>query len=334
MDWFERLTGFGEQGYAKTQSMLRVDGERMVSLANGRSFGIGRLEVVALAELRRRVAAVAPGTDVPRLRVANLVADVRRLHADPAFAGALFQVASQFNLLEMVSPDVTPEHGVTDYQHDLTQGPACAVACGAATLYRNYFVPVAGGVGQTRERQIDCLADLGTALGNEGGRLWTMRNGYALATSDGLQAIAQQLAQADPDAMDMLRGRLRVGVHADVEVTETRATGQRVTQVFCSALPVAYTRLPPSSWEPFARLVLEASYEATLAAAALNAARTGKATVLLTLVGGGAFGNDRRWIADALRRALLLYRTYPLDVRIVSHGGVAAEIERLVDEFD
>jgi len=32
------------------------------------------------------------------------------------------------------------KHGVTRYQHDHTQGPACAIACGAATIYRNYFV--------------------------------------------------------------------------------------------------------------------------------------------------------------------------------------------------
>src|SRR5437667_12141333 len=80
-------------------------------------------------------------------------------------AGALFQAASQFNLLEMVSPTVTPEHGVTRYQHDRTQGPACAIAAGAATIYRNYFAPVGGGYGQTAERQFDGLADLGDALG-------------------------------------------------------------------------------------------------------------------------------------------------------------------------
>ena len=73
-------------------------------------------------------------------------------------------MASQFNLLEMVSPTVTPEHGVTRYQHDRTQGPACAIAAGAATIYRNYFAPVGGGYGQTTERQFDGLADLGEAL--------------------------------------------------------------------------------------------------------------------------------------------------------------------------
>src|SRR4029077_13447538 len=44
------------------------------------------------------------------------------------------------------------------------QGPACAMAAGAATIYRNYFAPVDGEIGQTRDRQIDALAGVGTAL--------------------------------------------------------------------------------------------------------------------------------------------------------------------------
>ena len=81
--------------------------------------------------------------------------DVGRLHQRPEFAGALFQVASQFNMLEMVGPEVTPENGVTRYENDGTQGPACAIAAGAAAIYRNYFVPVGGSFGQTRTRQLD-----------------------------------------------------------------------------------------------------------------------------------------------------------------------------------
>ena len=45
-------------------------------------------------------------------------------------------MASQFNLLEMTGPEITPEDGVTRYAHDRTQGPACAIAAGAATVYR------------------------------------------------------------------------------------------------------------------------------------------------------------------------------------------------------
>jgi hypothetical protein len=112
--------------------------------------------------LRERAAAT--GTPAGRLKVRNLTGNVRALHQVPEFAGGLFQVASQFNLLEMMPPGITPEHGVTLYQHDGTQGPACAMAAGAAIIYRNYFVPLDGGMGQTSQRQINALAGLGQAL--------------------------------------------------------------------------------------------------------------------------------------------------------------------------
>eukprot|EP01045_Picozoa_sp_COSAG04_P042458 COSAG04_NODE_13423_length_606_cov_210.532544_1_plen_48_part_10 len=48
----------------------------------------------------------------------------------------MFQVASQFNCLEMVSPGDQPEAGITRYALDHTQGPVCAMACPAGTVYR------------------------------------------------------------------------------------------------------------------------------------------------------------------------------------------------------
>ena len=152
MDWFEKLTGFRETSYDETRAKLRVMGSHLESKINGKSYGIGELELVSLQTLRERVKSVGglPG----RLKVSVVTADVREMHRSPENAGALFQVASQFNLLEMVSPTVTPEQGVTRSQHDRTQGPACAIAAGAATIYRNYFAPVGGSIGQTTERQL------------------------------------------------------------------------------------------------------------------------------------------------------------------------------------
>jgi hypothetical protein len=103
----------------------------------------------------------------PALAASKWSAGIRALHQQLEFAGALFQVASQFKMLEMVGPQITPEHGVTRYAGDRTQGPACAMAAGAATLYRNDFVPVAGGVGQRSDRQLDGFADLGAAMAHE-----------------------------------------------------------------------------------------------------------------------------------------------------------------------
>jgi hypothetical protein len=109
------------------------------SKVNGCSCGIGEFELASLDDLRARVAS---GTGAAgRARVQIGTGDVRKMHQAPEYAGALFQVASQFNSLEMVGPSVSPEDGVSRYEHDHTQGPACAMAAGAATIYRNYFVP-------------------------------------------------------------------------------------------------------------------------------------------------------------------------------------------------
>lgn len=328
-DWFERLAGFREDGYAATQQQLSIDGDELVSSVNGKRYGVGEFSLPTLAELRGRVNPVRG----QRTSVGALIGDARRLHADPQFAGALFQVASQFNVLEMTSERVTPEHGVTRYAHDYTQGPACALAAGAATIYRNYFVAVGDQIGQTAERQIDALAGLGTALSELTGlpesRLWSMRNGYALCTGQGLQAVGRLLDEATEDLRDTLRGKLAIGLHRNVEATDVDADERRlVSQAFCAALPLGYSSVARAQWEPLARLILEASYEATL----LAAVEVESDTVLLTRIGGGVFANADAWIDDAIERGLGVVADAGLDVRIVGHRdvapGVAAIIER------
>lgn len=321
MDWFERLTGFTECGYEDTRAKLRIDGRHLVSTANGGRYGIGELEIVSLGALRERVAWCRPVLEPNRMT--EIRGDARALHESPGCAGALFQVASQFNLLEMTGPQISPEHGVTRYAQDPTQGPACAIAAGAATVYRNYFVPVGGGLGQTRERQIDTLADLGSALSAAVGlpvdALWTMQNGYALCKQRGLAAIDRYLRRVDEAERDRLRSLMRIGLHWEVEVTSLQAPRRHaVSQAFCSALPVSYAGLPNAPWEAFATLVLEAAYEATLLAGVLNRQRTGSAMVLLTRVGGGVFGNGPGWIEAAMDRALAATPGAGLDVRVVT----------------
>jgi hypothetical protein len=336
VDWFERLTGFQEGGYAETRAKLAVEGRTLRSRVNGASYGIGDLEMAALLTLRER--ANCAGGRTGRLKASIVTGDVRRMHRLSENAGALFQVASQFNLLEMASPDMTPEDGVTRYEGDPTQGPACAIAAGAATIYRNYFAPVAGGVGQTATAQLDGLADVGAVLSEAlklpVEKLWRMRNGYALCSQTGLDAVARLFAKMTPDQIDALRGKLRIGLHRDVEVTDAPGPVRpRVSQAFCSALPVAYSRIPPHRWEPFASLVLEAAYEATLWAAVLNAQRGASNVVFLTLLGGGVFGNPGAWIHAGIRRALRSMATFDLDVRFVSRRTPSNESVALAEEF-
>jgi hypothetical protein len=337
VDWFEQITGFPESAYESTRSRLSVEDGTLVSLVNGKRTGVGTLEVCHLNDLRAR--AVACAADGPRTTVRCLAGDVRALHGEREFAGALFQVASQFNLLEMESPQVSPEAGVTRYINDRTQGPACAMAAGAATIYRNYFAPVDGQSGQTSNRQIDALARLGSELAVRLScsvrDLWEMRNGYALCTTKGLSAIGELLGDSSPATLEQLRGLLAIGLHRQVEVTDpTAAQRQRVSQAFCSALPVAYSRIAPSAWESFARLVLEAAYEATLLAGADQCLRGGSNIVLLTRLGGGAFGNNPVWIDDAIERALALVANCGLDVRLVGYKRTDPASQAIVRRWD
>ncbi|EHR70651.1 hypothetical protein BurJ1DRAFT_1790 [Burkholderiales bacterium JOSHI_001] len=336
MDWFERLTGFvestGTAGYEETRQRLQVDGKRLISRVNGRSYGIGTLELISLQALRERAHS---GPLVPGVRSVRVVrGDARQLHASEPCASAVFQVASQFNLLEMVGPDVTPERGVTRYAGDGTQGPACAIAAGAATLYRNYFAAVGDAHGQTAARQLDGFAELGHAVAHELGRpseaLWQMRNGYAMFSEDGILAMSDHVRGLDEKQRDKLRERLKIGMHWDVEVTDgPAAPGQVVSQAFCSALPVAYhgyAGVPSAAWAPLATLVLEAAYEATLWAAVVNAQRGGSRKVLLTELGGGAFGNDKSWIRSSMQRALRLVQHHGIQALVVSFGAPPREL--------
>ena len=66
--------------------------------------GIGSLSVPTLAELRTRVELPTP----ERSTVECVTGEARAVHAEPELEGALFQVASQFNLREMTGPSITP----------------------------------------------------------------------------------------------------------------------------------------------------------------------------------------------------------------------------------
>ena len=319
--WFSELFGFDDEGgvYEEHRARFQLDGEWLV--CDGAPFPrqhVGPWEAPSVAELRLRWSAAAKSDGTGKLTFRHLAAGlgVEPLLSNPSNAGAVFMVASQFNALEMISPERTPRHGVSIYVRDKTQGPVCAMACPAATIFRNYLV-----------EPVDLLFDVGDVLGNGTGTLWQMKNGYALPTSaDSFRGLSRRLA-SDPELCAAAEGALRVGVHADAQVRPPLT--HTVAQVFCSALPVAYARghgLEESDWEPFARLVLRGAYDATLAFAACKAATTGKrVAVYLTAIGDGAFGNATSWVRESLEAALGTYRDAALDVTLVHYGTTVGE---------
>merc|ERR1711871_474198 len=156
---------------------------------------------------------------------------VRSLILDPANAGAVFQAASQFNCLEMVGPGVSPHRGVAIYAQDPTQGPKCALACPAGTVYRNYLCQDGAGQGS---KQIDCLRDVARILQNEKESLWQMRNGYCLpASSESMGRLGRALEGNDQPQLDAINA-LRVGVHWRTQAAPPHT--HCVTQVYASAV--------------------------------------------------------------------------------------------------
>lgn len=353
-DWFMDLFGFREMDYVDTQRRIRAfplgdapDARWALEAPNGQQFQVGRFWTPSLAELETVAEARGSMQALPgKLRVRNVRGDVAAMHCDRSNRHSTFQVASQFNCLEFVGPSVLPEQGVTDYVHDRTQGPACSIACGPATVYRNYFAPVDGHPGQRTNRMINNLRDLNARLGNHPeGLFFRAQGGYTLADDDGVQQMNTKLRSLDGNEYSALKRELRVGVQEDAQVTSCdwgrtfcEDEDQIVTQVFGSACSVSYSGNSTQLWAPFASLVLQASYEATLYVALLAALRHqgigGSKRVFLTCLGGGVFGNDIDWIADAMRRACEKFRDVDLEVNIVTYyGGIGRPLMQLERDF-
>lgn len=330
--WFKDLMGFVEISPENVKNNIEVNGQTLTSKVNNRSFQFGELEVVSLESLRKRFS--EPLSQYKsQIKVEEIIANVQSLHVNPENKNALFQAASQFNLLEMMGPIISPENGVNIYELDYTQGPACAIACGAGTIYRNYFVPLNGSIGQTLHNQIDCLEDIGKELNNKELDLWEMKNGYALVNQKGLLNINKQIASLTKLEREYLKGKLKVGVQWNTEVTIADSE-QTVSQIYCSALPVAYSDIQSYYWESFARVVLEATYEATFYAALCNLSKTKSNKVFLTLVGGGAFGNDADWILESLINAIERFKSVSLDVKIVSYGRSNSLLKEAIKKYN
>ena len=335
----KRLIGFSDTqvGFEQTKQNLEFDGESVHSLVNGQSFGIGEFELLTLKELRSRVSAVqSKGTD-ERFGSPNRVGhnqpvreNVKDYMKNPDYNHALFQVASQFNLLEMGSPNMTPEDGVDVYWSDPTQGPACATATIGATLFRNYFVEHDEFEGQTKGFQINGLKGVLERLGIVDGEHYVYENGYVRLAKKEMQACSLRIDSMTNDERNELMGELGVGIHWGCQVNDdVQGLDQHVSLILCSGLPLGvYKRagVDRDDAEALGRLVQDGMQEATILAGALNQVKFGVSDVVLTKLGNGVFGNPMDWVVAARNRALDLVPC-SLDVLQFHYGRREPELD-------
>lgn len=243
--WFNKLFGFNEgpHQFNKTKEQFNKDllgNQVLVSQVNNQAYYVGKFTTPTLNELRNAGIAEIKKRGSGKTTYSHQdIGDVLLIHYNNT--GATFQAASQFNCLEFANTRLTPSHGITIYEKDLTQGPACALACAAGTVVRNYFE-------QTPTNQINLLDDVQEATPNfDTKNYWTITNGYSFTEPDGSKMDDfKQLLDDNSNLRNILLSKIKIGLHKNVGVTfKDRFTKLNenelvtVTQVYASALAVA-----------------------------------------------------------------------------------------------
>merc|ERR1719367_2105345 len=84
---------------------------------------------------------------------------------------------------------IQPADGVTSYANQAAQGPACALSCPAATVYRNYFAHEAYDEG------VNCLSGIEELLDNEREGYWTLSSGHCVPKKpESMKKLSKRLA--------------------------------------------------------------------------------------------------------------------------------------------
>jgi len=260
--------------------------------------------------------------------------DVGYLQSLPEFHSAVFQVASNFNCIEGVSELQSPDvQSFTEFYHkDKTQGPAASISAGAAAIVRVHAPFYEKGKNpskwqQTLQRQIELLEHLQD--------YYPVHNGYVLYENgihlDTYKKFPPYLSK--PYYKLLISGL--IGYHKEVQVTSgyrwypkplvtprdtesddekeppdesllqrVHDVNQRVDQVFTAAINMKQGRTgvrnatAPHSLTK-SKMILDLGYQGTYLAAAAN----GRHSIVLTMIGGGSFGNDSSAIFESIVQA-------------------------------
>jgi hypothetical protein len=301
--WFETLFGFREsvrEVYADFTVTEFDDHAELTSKVNGRTFNAGRFTVRNIPSFPTYAPVGGGKLHVIRgngLSGKDNIVDVLLAQSNKLFDGATFLAASNFNCLEFVGMSQTAADGVTQYCGDATQGPYCALAAGAATVYRNYFMKHESGKQGQLEEEVHLLR--ATPLDP------FVKHGYPRLTARELASIAKH----DWDDLD----QFYVGVHENCEVTTTRsrrrlfklAPPERIVhQVYAAALNFGGSVAQCEDSIRIGGQILTAEYRATVLAAwelsRKYPGRKGSNRLVLTFLGGGVFGNPRDMICKAI----------------------------------
>lgn len=241
--------------------------------------------------------------------------DVAALQADPDNHDAVFQVASNFNSLEATSADQDCEEQLlSDYVTNATQGPAAALSAFGGLLQRRYFLyysPEQADTrqwGQTKEKSVNFLEQFSLPI-------IMSRAGYVKFEPPWDFPVLQQYEEIHIGVQTDVQVIAGHQLNADEQAWCTRPE-QRVNQVFVAAVDFGKTNahlVGNKKIHAWGQLLIQAAYEGTVRWAMAHH----KKKVFLTLVGGGAFGNRRSWIVNAIKNIQALIVESGIEVTLI-----------------
>ena len=234
--------------------------------------------------------------------------------SNPKHPKSMFQVASNFNGIETIDETATPdsEDFTTNYIYDHTQGPGASVSAGPAAIARVFaaFYDESKPAGEWAQRGLDHQINM---LSDVSG-YYNVINGYVVNSVNGSDQT-QPLMDTSEEYVNSIAGKVKLCVHENADVTfgaryydddendymAVLKEPHRINQVFTAAMNLrqgpngkANQMLQDSPAK--SRVLLRASYVGSY----LAAVNTGCESLYLTLIGGGAFGNDLNIIFDEI----------------------------------
>eukprot|EP01089_Gocevia_fonbrunei_P018558 TRINITY_DN6303_c0_g1_i1.p1 TRINITY_DN6303_c0_g1~~TRINITY_DN6303_c0_g1_i1.p1 ORF type:complete len:489 (-),score=94.01 TRINITY_DN6303_c0_g1_i1:24-1490(-) len=249
--------------------------------------------------------------------------DVSYLQSLKENVNALFQVASNFNGVEATSEKSSPEERNFTYRYifDPTQGPAASISAGAAAITRVHapFYTLStkstspDSWKQKTSKQVNFLENLSEHF--------PIRNGYVLFSGNEPGKFPENLTKLEWAELLELSS---VGYHKDSQVVFGSKTSngdsynlvkdddQVIDQVFCAAVNInqgdsGRFNKRQNNAEQKCKFILDSAYEGSY----MSAIKHGKKKLFLTLIGGGAFGNNKAWIYEAILKAHLKWANHP-----------------------
>ncbi len=293
MDYFKDITGYSEHN-AKNKLLLEQHPKHKHNhLLNNFTCGCVHTDTLQdIIESFKEELKSNNSMNNNMIQIKCIQGDIRHLQGLKENENSLFQIASNFNVLENAhryDKFIPYQNFLTKYIDDPTQGTFGAVSAGPGTIYRTYIHP-----------KINLLRKYSN--------WFEVSNGKLVRTN------MKQIPSVMPDYLD----QIQVCTHESTQVTHTldntekkngdwkfiKQNGPIIHQSFVSTMAFSKEDLIPEHMKRIVKCLLVSAYMSTFASAfKINAKK-----IYLTLIGGGVFHNPHDMIIDAIHYAIRFWK--------------------------